>query len=269
MRLRSFHVVAVSVLALFAADASAQTCDDSSTRAECLQNCSTVRTCRALLTATCTGSECTRQAIRKNCKRQVKRCKASCRTACLRSCGGQHPDCIAALVAVLPECDPVNEGDVPLYCEAHYSLCFKETVDWCKDEGEEACCTPFPTEVTITSLTCEESDCVCLPGGEQGRRWTYVMSGTVGGGLETRVLADGRIKEFHCEGWTEEEIPLQGPSCVRTDETQPAQTAWHAAGRESFPSDCYCLDPPWVTDISVIAHGIADTATDFEPVTCP
>jgi hypothetical protein len=269
MTLRWLPLATVAILALVASDSSAQTCDDTSTRTECVRNCPTVRTCRSHLTATCTGSDCSPKAIRKACKRQVKRCKASCRTACLRSCGGQHPDCIAALTSALPECDPDNGDDVPLYCWAYHYLCFKQTVEWCREEGEGACCRPFPTEVAITNLTCEESECVCLPGGEKSRRWTYVMSGTVGGGIETRILADGRIKELHCEGWTEEEIPLQGPSCVRTDETQPAETAWHATGSESFPSDCYCLDPAWVTDISVIAHGISDTATDNEPVTCP
>jgi hypothetical protein len=268
MRLRPFQLAAVALLALVAADSSAQTCD-ASTRAECVRLCPTVRSCRTLLTATCTGSECSRKEIRKVCKRRVKRCKASCRTPCLRSCEGQHPDCIAAFVSNLPECDPTSGEDVPLYCEEGYDYCFRYAVGWCR---QEECCGSFETRVAITHISCEGVECgPCLPG-EHGRRWTYVLSGTVSGGLGTRFVADGRIQDLECEGWTEVEVPLQGPSCVRTDVFHPLEIEWHASGSEDpafFPNGCRCSTDPWVTEISVIANGPLDTATDHEPVTCP
>jgi hypothetical protein len=269
MRLRWLSLTAAALLALVGGGSRAQTCD-TSTKAECLRNCPTVRPCRALLTATCTGDDCSRKVIRKTCKSEVKRCKKSCRTPCLRSCGGQHPECIAALVTDLPECDPTSGEAVPLYCEPEYAICFQRAVEWCQ---EEECCTPLATHVAITQIACAEVDCgPCLPS-EHGRRWTYELSGTVSGGLFTRFVADGRIQDLECGGWTEEEIPFQGPSCVRTDEFQPVETAWQASGSEDpsffFPNDCRCLSQPWVTDISVIANGPTEVATDHEPVTCP
>ncbi len=136
-------------------------------------------------------------------------------------------------------------------------------------------CRTIPTRVQITQVSCPEEACSCGTLVVSGRLWTYGATGTVSGPVGTRLVVNGYLTQLDCGGWTRDDIPLQGPSCVRSS-AQPVQATWVGTGPgigPGLPGDgtgCYCSDSPWLTVISALAtDGVEGHANSDMTVTCP
>jgi hypothetical protein len=208
----------------------------------------------------CPGGQCSEKEIRRGCKKTVARCRAKCRTPCLRSCEGQFKDCVAAA-------DPACTEDLPpLTCGDVVKDRIAESAAFCR---RQACC-PIPTRVHIATTSCPEQPCSCQ-GFVVGRAWTYGATGTASGPVGTRLLLNGLINVLTCGGWRPEDIPFQGPSCVRTAADQPVEIMWTATGPYDQGPGYYCLPTAFGTTISAQAHsgGPDGIATADMLVVCP
>ena len=268
MTARSLVLMTLSLLALVATDASADTCSVAK-KLSCIRHCPTVATCTAKAASVCPEGTCSAKEIGKGCKKEVAKCRVTCRTPCLRSCKAQIDDCVRATD---PGCFAPDDDELyPLRCDRLRKSCLAESAALCR---KQACCT-IPTRFEITETSCPEEPCSCgTPVA--GRRWTYGAAGTSSGPVGTRFLVNGYITDLQCGGWTSDPIPFQGPSCLRATADQPVQIAWTGTGPGIGPgllgdgTGCYCSLNPWPTVISGMAtDGVEAQATSDKDVICP